>query len=152
MHYYDGLLLTHNHVPCCLPIQAISVSFRVVTPGGGSLGSQEGRTPNVAANFFFYYFQPLLLPSFLRVIDLILLLSNRRRAITMIGSRATPQKKICWSNFPGGPNASPGGGALPPPPPVGRMPEWNTVRLWKADADVSPGTPHVVVFLLRVVQ
>jgi hypothetical protein len=118
---------------------------------GGSLDSQEGRTPNVAAKFFFfYYFQPLLLPSFLRVIDLILLLSNPRRAITMIGSRATPQKKFFGQISPGGPNASPGGGALPPPP--GRMPEWNTVRLWKADADVPPGTPHVVVFLLRVVQ
>jgi hypothetical protein len=147
MHYYDGLLLTHNHVPCCLPIQAISISFRVVTPGG-SLGSQEGRTPNVAAKFFFfYYFQPLLLPSFLRVIDLILLLSNRRRAITMIGSRATPQKNLLVK-FPRGAQRFARGGALPP----GRMPEWNTVRLWKADADVPPGTPHVVVFLLRVVQ
>jgi hypothetical protein len=66
----------------------------------------------------------------------------------MIGSRATPQKKFFGQISPGGPTLRPEG-ALPPP---GRMPEWNTVRLWKADADVPPGTPHVVVFLLRVVQ
>jgi hypothetical protein len=150
MHYYDGLLLTHNHVPCCLPIQAISVSFRVVTPGG-SLDSQEGRTPNVAAKFFFFLLFPTTPPPFLPS-------CNRLNSSPLqpppgdhydrVSGNAS--KKIFWSNFPGGAQRFARGGGLCPPP--GRMPEWNTVRLWKADADVPPGTPHVVVFLLRVVQ
>jgi hypothetical protein len=107
-----------------------SVSFRVVIPGG-PVGSQEGRTLNIDAKFFddlfftnFCYFQPVTPPSSIfsssfllflfsarsRKHDLILLLSNRR-ATTMIGSRATPQKKFFGQISPGGPTLRPGGPA-----------------------------------------
>ena len=148
MNYYDGLLLTHNHVPCCLPIQAISISFRVVTPGGG-LPGLSGRADTKRRCKIFFLLFPTTPPPFLPS-------CNRLNSSPLqpppgdhydrVSSNAS--KKFVGQISPGSPTLRPGGGALPP----GRMPEWNTVRLWKADADVPPGTPHVVVFLLRVVQ
>jgi hypothetical protein len=71
------------------------------------------------ANFLLFAAKPAITPPFFvparspkRSHNLILLLSDRR-AISSIGSRATPKKIFFFSDFPGGPNASPGG---PSPP------------------------------------
>jgi hypothetical protein len=74
-----------------------SVSFRVVIPGG-PVGSPEGRTPNdvdgkFLATFFFTNFLLFLRPRPLTQTQPQLLLSDRR-AISSIGSRATPKKKF----------------------------------------------------------
>jgi hypothetical protein len=98
---------------------------------GSPVGFQEGRTLNIDANFFYDLFLLISaissqsvtppssssLPLFRPLTQTRLISSPLQppgdRAITMIGSRATPEKKCFGQISPGGPNASPGG--LGPP-------------------------------------
>jgi hypothetical protein len=114
-----------------------SVSFRIVTlgggPGGVSGGADTKRRCKIFDDLFFTNFllfpaKPATTPPFLRPFvyifssfrshkrkhNLILLLSNRR-AISSIGSRASPQKKF-FVKFPRGAQrfARGGGGSGPP--------------------------------------
>jgi hypothetical protein len=119
-----------------------SVSFRVVTWGGGGVGSREGRTPNVDVKFvddlfllispIFSYFQPVTTPPFVYIFSSSLnsLFPSSRpptnakknffSPLRPRGDRPNakpppPQKKIFFVTFPRGPNCSPGGGKAPPP-------------------------------------
>jgi hypothetical protein len=103
--------------------RSISVSFRVVTPGGGGARGVSGGADTkrrckifLNTNFLLFPASHSSLPSSTSSLPAAHANANSPTAgrFCMIGSRATPQKIFLVKFSPGGPTLRPGGGWAPP--------------------------------------